>query len=157
MAGVQVEVNDAEVRAALERLHQFAASPAAAMKDAGEYMQRAVDDRFANQEGPSGKAWAPNSPVTLLRKKNPRILHESTNLRGSIHYRASDDEMRQGTNLDYAAAQHFGMEQGYAGQTARGAPIPWGEIPARPYLGFSDDDNAEILRIMEDHIRNRWS
>ncbi|MCS4503887.1 phage virion morphogenesis protein [Arhodomonas aquaeolei] len=159
MAGVQVHVDDTEVRAALERLHRFAESPAAAMKDAGEYMQRAVDDRFNAQQSPDGQAWAPNTPVTLLRKKNPRILHEraGSGLRGSIHYRASDTEMRQGTDRVYAAVHQFGAEQGAFGTTSRGAPIPWGDIPARPYLGFSADDSAEILQIMEDHIQQRWS
>lgn len=156
MAGVQITVNDVEVRAALERLHRFAARPVAAMKDAGEYMQGVVDDRFNDQRGPDGQAWEPNSPVTLLRKKNPRILHEAPLLRGSIHYRESDTEMRQGTNLDYAAAQQFGMSKGYAGRTSRGAPIPWGDIPARPFLGFSAEDTAEILQILEEHVRQRW-
>lgn len=156
MAGVQVRIDDRELLAALERLARYGARPEAAMKDAGEYMQRVVDDRFNDGQGPDGQGWEPNSAVTLLRKKNPRILHEAPLLRGSIHYRAGSSEMRQGTNLAYAAAQQFGMVQGYAGQTRRGGPIPWGDIPARPFLGFSDEDTAEVLLILEEHARQSW-
>lgn len=157
MAGVHVTVVDSGVAEAMERLVRFAARPAAAMKDAGEYMQGAVDDRFASQSDPQGRPWEPNTPTTLLRKRNPRILHESPLLRNSIHYRATDTEMRQGTNLVYAAAQHFGMKQGYAGTTSRGAPIPWGDIPARAFLGFSPADQREIGQIIERHIQRQWS
>lgn len=156
MAGVQVRVDDRELLAALERLSRYGARPAAAMKDAGEYMQRAVDDRFQAQQDPEGRRWKANSPVTLLRKKNPRILHEAPLLRGSIHYRADDREMRQGTNLDYAAPHQFGAKQGAFGKTRRGGPIPWGDIPARPFLGFSAEDAAEVLHILEDHARQSW-
>lgn len=156
MAGVQVQIDDRQLMDALERLMRYSARPEAAMKDAGEYMQRVVDDRFVAAQGPDGQGWEANTPVTLLRKKNPRILHEAPLLRGSIHYRASASEMRQGTNLAYAAAQQFGMVQGYAGKTRRGGPIPWGNIPARPFLGFSDEDTAEVLYILEDHARQSW-
>jgi phage gpG-like protein len=45
----------------------------------------------------------------------------------------------------YAAAQQFGMKKGYAGRNSKGRPIPWGDIPARPFLGISDYDKATIL------------
>lgn len=156
MAGVEVRVDDAEVRAALERLSRFADAPREALADIGEYMQRAVDDRFAAAQGPDGEAWQRNGAATLLRKRNPRILHESPLLRRSIHYRADDNDLVQGTKLAYAAVQQFGARQGAFGRTRRNAPIPWGDIPARPFLGFGDDDRREVMRLLEEHIRERF-
>ncbi|ACL72722.1 putative bacteriophage protein [Thioalkalivibrio sulfidiphilus HL-EbGr7] len=156
MAGVEVRVDDAAVRAALERLARFAGAPREALADIGEYMQRVVDDRFAAGRNPEGRAWERNSAATLLRKRNPRILHESPLLRGSIHYRATDDALAQGTRLEYAAVQQFGARQGAFGRTRRNVPIPWGDIPARPFLGFNAADRAEVMRLLEAHIRERF-
>jgi phage gpG-like protein len=33
-----------------------------------------------------------------------------------------------------------------------GFPMPWGDIPARPFLGFSDDDQAAILEIVRNYL-----
>jgi phage gpG-like protein len=30
----------------------------------------------------------------------------------------------------------------------------WGDIPARPFLGVSDDDKDEILNIIAAHLRD---
>lgn len=156
MAGVQVQVDTQEVSQALERLVRFGRNPDPALKDIGEYMQRSVDNRFANQEDPDGNAWAPNTAATLLNKRNPRVLHESTILRGSIHYQVNNGELRQGTPMIYAATQQAGARRGSFGRTQRGGPIPWGDIPARRFLGFSSGDQGEILRLLEVHTAGSW-
>ena len=40
-------------------------------------------------------------------------------------------------------------------RTRRGAPIPWGNIPARPYLGLSADDETEVVRILRDYLERQ--
>lgn len=52
-----------------------------------------------------------------------------------------------GTNVLYGAIQHFGGRAG-KGHRAR--------IPARPYLGVSDDDRTELLTIVNDHLSRTW-
>jgi len=52
----------------------------------------------------------------------------------------------------YAAVHQFGAAQGAFGNTSRGSPIPWGDIPARPYLGLSDDDRQEIETFVADRL-----
>ena len=49
--------------------------------------------------------------------------------------------------LEDAAQEAFEREQSPDGKswTASGLPIPFGDIPARPFLGCSDDLDAEIL------------
>ena len=56
------------------------------------------------------------------------------------------------TNLDGATTHQFGAKQGTFGRTTRGGPIPWGNIPARPFLGPSDDLNQDILEAIHLHM-----
>ncbi|MNZ38299.1 Phage virion morphogenesis family protein [compost metagenome] len=122
------------------------------LNDIGEYLHLSTDDRFRAQVGPDGTPWAPLSPVTLARKKGNRILRESGTLQDTLRHQVSGNELSFGTDRPYGAAMQFGMRKGYAGKTRRGASIPWGDIPARPYLGLSAEDDAEILAIIEDYL-----
>ncbi|MEW6427320.1 MAG: phage virion morphogenesis protein [Thermodesulfobacteriota bacterium] len=84
---------------------------------------------------------------------NKRVLvGESKRLGNEIHYRADGRSIVVGSSLIYSATQQFGARRGAFGRTKRGAPIPWGDIPARPFLGVSDDDRRNILDIIEEHL-----
>jgi len=67
-----------------------------------------------------------------------------------------------GTNLKYATTQHYGAKQGQFGhgnyKTKQGSfPIPWGDIPPRPFFGFNSQHHNEITDTIADHIRQLWS
>ncbi|MFM8333842.1 MAG: phage virion morphogenesis protein, partial [Candidatus Methylumidiphilus sp.] len=47
-----------------------------------------------------------------------------------------------GSPMVYAAVQQFGASKG-----AFGKNVPWGDIPARAFLGLSDADSAAIVKI----------
>lgn len=32
------------------------------------------------------------------------------------------------------------------------SPLPWGDIPARPFLGASDDDQANIVSLVRSYL-----
>ncbi|WP_153768155.1 phage virion morphogenesis protein [Labrenzia sp. CE80] len=112
-----------------------------------------------------------NAPVT------PKILRDSNRLYSSIISEASSDEAAVGTNLVYAAIHQagrtvtqypqsrmvrfrkVGRQTRFARQAHKRAydrPVTYGArtivIPARPYLGFSDTDQTEILAIAEAHF-----
>lgn len=55
----------------------------------------------------------------------------------------------------YAAVMQGGAAQGAFGRTSRGGPIPWGNIPARPFLGLSDSDRAGVLEIIAEYLGRR--
>jgi len=75
------------------------------------------------------------------------LIGETKRLSSKIFYHVSPrgSSLSIGSSLKYAAAQQFGMEKGYAGRTKHGTPIPWGTIPARPYLDVSHQDRQTIL------------
>ena len=123
-------------------------------------MYRAVMLNFRTQGARTpGGAWVPLSDVTLERRRkgrgsrSPRILQDSGLLMGSIIPEATDKMAKVGVNLPYAATMQFGARKGAIGKTKRGSPIPWGDIPARPYMVLNADDKKKIdklgLRVLQ--------
>lgn len=45
-----------------------------------------------------------------------------------------------------------GAKRGAFGVSRRGGPLPWGDIPARPFLGLSADDRKTIEEIVRAHL-----
>ncbi|MCP4696534.1 MAG: phage virion morphogenesis protein [Gammaproteobacteria bacterium] len=115
-----------------------------AYKDVGEYLLRVHHDRFKQQETPDGQSWETIAPLSEKYKNSPRklasrrgadkILILKSYLDKELRYQATDDELLFGTDAPYGATHQFGDE----GRN----------IPARPYLGLSKDDEEEIRHIM---------
>lgn len=128
------------------------------MRDIGEYLLRTTRDRFEDERGPDGAPWQPLSEATRRRKRRnkDRILTESGHLGGpSLSYRASPSELLLGSSAVYAGTHQFGAKKGSFGATSKGEPIPWGDIPAREFLGLSDADGAEIEELIGDYLLRR--
>ncbi|MGQ7818818.1 phage virion morphogenesis protein [Metapseudomonas furukawaii] len=154
MAGAMISI-DAGTEAASAVLEQLAAyldDLATPLQDLSEYMQLSTDERFRAQVGPEGTPWAPLSPATLARKKGARILRESGVLQDTLRGQIEGNELHFGTDRPYGAVHQFGQPKGKSGTTRRGASIPWGDIPARPYLGLSAEDENEIPMILRDYL-----
>jgi len=160
-ASFKAEIRDEDVQRDLQRIMRNMGTTVPAMKDAGEYMQRSVSDRFRKEEDPEGRPWEPLSPFTLANKRNDKILTErgGPGLRGSIHYRAGEGVLEQGTNKIYGAVHQFGatIKPKSGKSLAIGSPkgrfalVGSVTIPARPYLGVSDEDRERIREIVLRH------
>jgi phage virion morphogenesis protein len=172
---IDIQVDDQGANAAFTRLEQAGLNPRPALLLIGEYMVDATKRRFQESRAPDGSAWAPNSPVTytnLLGRfrgssgkdgrltksggnramgKKP-LIGETRSLSTTINYRADTAAVEIGSPMEYAAVQQFGAKKGQFGRTKRGAPIPWGDIPARPFLGVNSDDWAAIREIFNDYL-----
>jgi|SRR5690625_567144 len=154
---IEIEIDTTELTAALARLIHAGQNPQPALQEAGEYLRESTKRRFAEKTAPDGSPWPANAESVIAQKgRSDPLVGESKRLSREIHYRARGDLLEIGTNLEYAAAQHFGMPQGHAGKTRRGTPIPWADVPARAFLGFSDTDRGEILQLLEQHINRGW-
>ena len=154
-ATIEVTFEDAEVVEALNRIASRSCDMTPVMRDIGEHLLNTTRQRFTDEEGPDGTPWAPLSETTTHRKHRnaDKILTESGALRGhGLAYQARRDQVEVGSPLVYAGTYQFGAERGAFGSTAKGAPIPWGDIPARPFLGVSGDDEGAILRILSEHL-----
>lgn len=160
MAGVKLQVST-DAKKAIDGLNRIVASltnPSPLLGDIGEHLLISHRERFDKAEDPEGNPWAPLSPAYLESKRkrksrHPRdILVRDEHLR-ALHYQVSGKQLWVGTNREYGAVHQFGAEKGEFGTTSRGAPIPWGDIPARPFLGLSGDDETAIRDIINDGLQ----
>jgi len=145
MGGITLSIaaDDKEVRSLFARIERRGANPRPAFKSIGEYMLRRTEKRFHDEKDPEGNPWTPLSAATLKKKKHPKILTESGNLRGRIVYEVGSSSVALGTNVIYGAIHQLG------GQAGRGHKVT---IPARPYLGVNDADLREIAAILTDYL-----
>ena len=156
MAGarIHIEIDDDKAQAALNRLIAAGTDTTPLMKDIGEYLLRTTKDRFVEQKAPNGTPWAALSSATKKRKKRnaEKILTESGILRGQLTFQVGPDSVLVGSPTIYAGTHQFGASKGAYGTTSKGAPIPWGDIPARPFLGLSGDDATEIEALVNRYV-----
>ncbi|MCL7931632.1 phage virion morphogenesis protein [Halomonas llamarensis] len=141
-----INVNTAQVERAISELLNKGEDLTAPMKSIGEEMINRTQQRFRDKEAPDGTPWAANSPVTQKRKGHGRVLEgESNELSKQFSYSAASDSVEWGSLMVYAAMQNFGG-------TKAEFPHLWGDIPAREFIGLSDDDEDEVLAILADHL-----
>lgn len=174
MAGITftVELDEAAVAAKLAEIVDRMERPIGFYKGVGEYLTEvAIPRNFATETSPDGVSWASLRPLTVARREAKgqtpiQILRASGAMAASINYAAGDDHVRIGSPAIQAAVMQFGAAQGsfgaVAGRTRPSekrpksqdyfAQLPWGDIPARPFLGISADDEVEIIRIAEDWL-----
>lgn len=184
MAGthITITVDDAQARAMLERLGEPGTQDL--MPRLGEYLQDSTQKRFKAQTSPDGTPWAPLQQRYARRKKyaKDKILTLRGYLRGGIHYQVTGaTEVEVGSNTKYAAIHQLGgsIDQNaqsrkvryrsvagrvlFAGKKhKRGVTERWVtrgaykvNIPARPFLGISTEDDKEIRSIILDWVVER--
>lgn len=158
---ITIELKSDAAEAALMRLAAALDDTTPVMDDLGELLTRSTKERFAKGESPEGVKWAPKSQTTLDRygqRKSNRVdirplFGPSGALNSTIFHEVGQGDVLIGSPMIYAAVQQFGAAKGAFGQTSRGAPIPWGDIPARPFLGVSAEDEVNIVETVEDYLR----
>jgi len=144
---ITIVVNDQDVQATLSKLLAATADLTPAFQSIGERLVYTTKQRFADGEDPDGNAWAENSVLTLSRKKGDApLIGESKALSSGIYYDAASDALQIGSAQEYAAVQQFGAKQHAFGKS------PWGDIPARPFIGLSADDVDAIALLVRDHL-----
>lgn len=181
MAGaiVEVVVDTSVVGRELEALIERLGSLRTPLNDIAEYLHISTDARARRQIAPDGTPWAPLSPRTLARKKGNKILRESGALLDTLRHQVSGDELSFGTDRPYGAIHQDGGKIEHAARSQqvyfkeKGGVVgnrfvkrsksnfaQWVthgarsvEMPARPYLGLSSEDEAEILEIVSDYLR----
>jgi phage virion morphogenesis protein len=155
---ITIELKDAEVSAILNRLGAAMADLTPVMQEIGEQLVYETGQRFDQGVTPDGGAWAPKSETTIdaYARRGDRVdfrplFGPSGRLHSTIDYRAGADFVEVGSGAIYAAVMQFGAAKGAFGADASGRPIPWGAIPARPFIGLSETDRANIIATV-----NEW-
>jgi phage virion morphogenesis protein len=145
---IDVDIDDREIRAALQNLLAVTGNLDDVLTEIGEALVERTKQRFGTLTGPDGERWADNSPVTIARKGHNQPLTGEGTLGEQIHARLlGDNTLAVGSSMEYAAMQQFGGTQAEF-------PHLWGDIPARPFLGISEDDKDEVLNIIRTHLED---
>ncbi|MDR2188725.1 MAG: phage virion morphogenesis protein [Azonexus sp.] len=178
---ITIEMNSAPVQEALNYLANTLepGGMRGVLMEIGEYLVESTKQRFATSTAPDGTHWLPNSEATYLnylsgastgdqsargrhfgrdgrlnargsaRATNKKPLVDTGELRDKIAYQVAGDTLFVGTNRFAnlwsagAAVHQFGSRNG--------------KIPARPFLGLSNDDETTILDILRRNLDDALS
>lgn len=166
MAGVSIKVtvHDKGVSDAIARVTAVDRNLIPPLfKNWGEYQIKATRARFLAQRGPDGKAWTPLNRVYAATKRGPGILRESGQLFGSIVYQVSANTLAWGSPKVYAGIHQAGGT--IVPRSADALIFRLGNrtvfarkvtIPARPFLGVSNDDRDRMTKTADDLVQAVW-
>ena len=124
----------------------------------GQSMRESTMERFKQGRGPDGKKWPQSIRV---QQDGGSTLVRTARMRNSIHTKSDITGFAVGTNTIYAGTHQFGAPRTIRAKTSKGLRFKinghWVTkrqvkivIPARPYLGMSEEDLAEVKHTVED-------
>ncbi|MBP5857291.1 phage virion morphogenesis protein [Marivibrio halodurans] len=159
MAGVsaRIDVTTDELRPVLAGLIAAGEDLSPAMDAIGVEMVASTLDRFEREAGPDGTPWQKSARAEA---DGGKTLTHYGHLRGSLTHLFGPDSTEWGSNLIYAAIHQEGGTITASSADALRFQLPDGgfatvqsvTMPARPYLGLDDGDEADILDILADHF-----
>jgi phage virion morphogenesis protein len=150
---IQVEVDDADARKILNELKTRMGDLRPVLEAVGQIIQSGTQQRFIDQQAPDGTPWAALSPVTIAMRRmagrgGVEILRDTGRLMNSISYAVQGDSVKVFTNVAYAPTHQKGARKGSLGGGA-----PWGNIPARPFMGVSNGDMEAIMEVLQGYLQ----
>lgn len=152
MAGAVVTIQVDELRALCSHLNKMALTASerkSLLASVGEEIITQTKDRFAEKKTPDGDDWADIADSTkeyYLKKFGSKnhangILWRTGNLMDSLTHEVGSWSVVVGATKIYAAVHQYGWKER--------------NIIARPYLGLSPDDRAEIAGIIESFLARK--
>lgn len=146
---ILIDYDDKDVTRMLQRLIDAGINPRPALLEIGEELVDSTKKRFETASGPDGTPWARNAPSTIKRKGRDQPLTGGGTLMDQINYQLSgNDTLEVGSPTVYAAMQQFGG-------TKAEFPHLWGDIPARPFIGISAEDEEKIIDLFNDYLEKQ--
>lgn len=140
MASIEVTLDEEPILRAFARLKSAGRSTRNLWNDVSEALQLSHRLRFDLGIAPDGTPWEGLDPEYAARKprRKDEVLVLDAVLRDTLAGNVSSDGLDFGSPMIYSATHQFGDPE-------RG-------IPARPFLGLSEDDEGEILRLAAEHL-----
>lgn len=157
---------DGDTRRLMNRLRQLAEVDKKGINASiSEAVRGSTVERFRTQKSPEGKKWK-----TSIRAEQEGgvTLVESAGLRNSIKSKSDASGFAVGTNKVYAGTHQLGAKNRritIKAKTSKGLVFQMEgrwirkkqvtvriNIPARPFLGLSDDDMEEIKGTIQDYF-----
>lgn len=158
MSSIRIEVDGDLQKLVSDMAKLENADIGGAMAAIGEGLRESTVRRFETSTGPDGKRWK-----TSIRAKETggKTLIQTARLRNSIHTEYDESGVAVGTNDIRAATHQFGdsgrvirprkkrlLRFRIKGQWVSVKKVSV-DIPARPFLGISEEDDEEIRTILD--------
>ncbi|WP_323790120.1 phage virion morphogenesis protein [Thalassovita sp.] len=183
MSGISIEIGlrDRDAESQLQTLLDRMENRRGFYASVGERLLSSSKDRFREENAPDGTPWTPLRPRTIKAREGKgqtpiTILRSNTkgksgsSLAGSLNYDATNEEVRVGSPLPYAAIHQLGgtiqkpeSTRWMSGRRfAKRSEAPEGKevkipahkitIPSRPFLGLTAGDEEGILEDAADWL-----
>jgi phage virion morphogenesis protein len=146
-----MQVRDSGVMRGFAQLERLMGNTTPVMAAIGTGLVGSTHMRFVTQTDPEGQAWQALNTDYAAGKRNSRILTESGRLRDSINARPGNDIVKIGSNVIYAGIHQLGgvivprsathLYFRIGGNLIAAKKVT---LPARPFLGISDQDEVMI-------------
>jgi phage virion morphogenesis protein len=144
-----LELKDDDLDAALARIQSAMGDMSEVTNEIGGFLAERHQQRIERSLGaPDGTAWAQNSPFTKTR--DPRPLIDSGEMVKNINHQYGPDFAEVIATGKQVRTMHFGAKKGAFGETSTGRPLPFGDIPARPFMGLADADRSDIADALQE-------
>lgn len=153
---------EGDTRAMLRRIRSFSEIDRRSINATlAQGVRESTLERFRQSKGPDGRRWKSSKRAIL---EGGKTLVKTAQLRNSIHARSDASGFAVGTNAKHAATHQFGepgriirarrkkvLRFQYNGKWVSKKQVRV-KIPARPFLGLSDEDMQEMKATVEDFI-----
>lgn len=160
---IEIDVTTQSLAAAFARAIEASEDLSDVMSEVRDTMIQRTQDNITAGVSPDGTSFAPRSDTTLRnyeklgKEPGAHPLFVTGTMQGGISGSYGTDFAEWGSNAIQAAVMQFGAEQGefgaWIGQDKNGklgfSTIPWGDIPARPFLGIGQKDETALIEIIE--------
>lgn len=151
MAGAQIKitVDNAEVLAGLRAIQTRLGDLSPVMRLVAGVLADVTEEAFATERDPATLTpWQRLEASTIDARTRKgywpgKILQQTGLLAASISQDHGSDFASVGSNREYAAIQQLGGKAGRGGSAV---------LPARPYLGLSQDGADEILDLIGNYL-----
>lgn len=125
-----------------------------------EGLRTSTVERFTEEKSPEGKKWKPS---IRAQEEGGKTLTKTSQLKTSIRSEVSDSGLAVGTNDIRAATHQFGDERTILAKNKQYLTFKIGgqwknvtsvkvNIPARPFLGISKEDEQDIKDALEEIV-----
>lgn len=161
MAGTSIRL-DGDVSALLRKMRAYSEIDRKSLNAAlAETARESTLERFRQSRDPSGRRWKTSIRAAATGGKT---LIDSSQLRNSIKSYSDEKGFAVGTNVKHGATHQFGDSgRTIRAKTKKGLRFQVGgrwvtkkqvkaSIPARPFLGLSDEDMEEIKATVEEFV-----
>lgn len=126
------------------------------MAQGAEYMKNSTVNRILRTKmSPQGERWAALSDVTVRIKGHDSPLFHTGELAGSVNVKQADDHgFMISADAPYASYMQNGVKAKTKSKSRSRSKAVKMRTPARPFMGFSNENVRRITRMIKDYISN---